>query len=137
MTYRYPEFQGLYVVRLRSVLSSPFESKLPFQNQLRRYFLGELPHSKDFLKSSLQNLMVGTTATDLRCEPSGDCNAILRVSHPWPARTKNALRVSLDKGTFEDFHFMLPPDPVSTKYPMHFAGAVDGKVASSIILRKF
>ena len=131
VTYRYPELQDLYVVRLRSVLSSrPFKSS--FQRQLHRYFLGEIPHSKDILKSLLQALMGVPTAADLGFELSGDCNTIPRVSHPWPGRTKNALRVSLDEGTFEDFHFTLTPGPVPTKYPMYFAGAVDKKVASSI-----
>ena len=133
MTYRYPELQSLYIARLRSVLSSSTpENNLPYQTQLRRYFLGELPHCEGIFKSLLQALMSRTTVTDPRCELSADCNTISRVSHPWPARTKKALRVSLDKGTFEDFHFMLPSGLASTKHPMHFAGAVNGAVACSI-----
>ena len=109
---------------------------MSFEKKLRSYFLGKLPHSNDILISLLQALMGGTTVSELRCELSGDYSTIPRVPHPWPARTKNALCVSLDEGAFEDFHFILPPGLVSTKRPMYFAGAVNGEVATSISLCK-
>ena len=136
MTHRYPELQGLYVVRLRSLLSFRVEDRLPLELQLHRYFSGELPHGEGILNLLLQTLTDGTTVTDLRHELSGDCNTIPRVSHPWPVRTKNALCMSLDNGTFEDFHLTLTPGPVPTKHPMYFAGAVDRDAASSIRLCK-
>jgi len=68
---------------------------------------------------------------------SGDCNTIRRVSRPWPARTKKALRRSLDEGIFEDFSVMVPPGSVSVKHLMHFAGVVDEVVSSSISHREF
>jgi hypothetical protein len=61
---------------------------------------------------------------------------ILRVSSPWPAWTKKALRTSLDRGTFEDIRVTVPSGPESTEQPMYFAGAVDETVGASISYRK-
>ena len=135
ITYRYSELQGLYTGRLRSVLSSEtFEDS--FRQQLSCYFYGDSPHSKDILTSLLRALMDGATVGNPRCELNGNCNTIPRVSHPWPARTKKALHASLDKGTFEDFHFTVPLGSEKTKHPVHFAGVVDEGVVSSISHRK-
>ena len=76
--------------------------------------------------------MDGSTTRNPPCEPSGDYDTILRVSSPWPARTKKALRISLDRGVFEDFRIVIPPCSVSTERLVHFAGAVDIGVGSSI-----
>lgn len=46
------------------------------------------------------------------------------------------LRMSLDKGAFEDIHITTLPGSGSTKHPVHFAGAVDEAVGSSISRRK-
>ena len=80
--------------------------------------------------------MDGATISNPGCELSDNCNIIPRVSHPWPTRTKKALHMSLDKGIFEDFHFVVPPGPAQTKHPVHFAGVVDKGVVSSISHRK-
>lgn len=63
-----------------------------------------------------------------------DRSTILRVSHPWPARTKEALRASLDCGTFEDIRVTDPSasDPESTEQRIYFAWAVDKRVGASI-----
>lgn len=81
--------------------------------------------------------MDGTTVSNPRCELNGNCNTVPRVSHPWPARTKKALHVSLDKGTFEDFHLTVPLGPAKTKHPVHFAWVVDEGAFFSISHRKF
>ena len=130
---RYPELQGLYVELLGPFLSSrTLQDKRPFRRLLARYFSGELPHSKEMLKSLLQTLMDGTTVVGPHREPSDDCITIPRVSQPWPVRTKVALRTSLDEGVFEDLHISIPPGPVETKRRFHFAGNVDRGVAASI-----
>lgn len=72
-------------------------------------------------------------------DPSGegdDRNAILRVSLPWPAGTKNALLTSLDRGTFEDIRIAVRSGPESTEQPMYFARAVGERVGNSISRRK-
>jgi hypothetical protein len=80
--------------------------------------------------------MDGTTVSDPRCELGGECSTILRVSRPWPVRTKKALLMSLDKGVFEDFHLMVPPGSVPTKDTVHFAGVVDEGVGSPFSRRE-
>ena len=136
MARRYPELQSLYIKRLRLHQSSSFVPN-PFHTHLSRYFSGELPHSKDILTSLLQSLMDGPTPGNPRCEPSDECNTILRVSPPWPARTKKALCMSLDEGIFEDFHLTIPPGSGSTEHIVHFARAVDEGIGSPFSRRKF
>lgn len=70
--------------------------------------------------------------------PLGDNDriSILRVSSPWPARTKKALRASLDHGTFEDTHVIAPLGTESMERPMYFAGVVNEMVGASIASRK-
>ena len=133
---RYPELQGLYIKQLQLALSAPI-CRDAFQKQLSRYFSGEIPHSRDILTSLLRALMDGTTVSGSRCETSDNCNTILRVSPPWPIRTKKALWASLDTGLFEDFHLMAPPSSVPTKYPVYFAGVVDGGVGFPFSRREF
>jgi hypothetical protein len=135
VSYRYPELHGLYIGRLRSALSS-FESKAVFQKQLSRYFSGELPHGGAILTALLQALMNGTIVNDPRCGMSNNCNTILRVSRPWPVRTKKALRTSLDTGIFEDFHLMISPGSVPSEHPVHFAGVVDKGIGSPFSRRE-
>ena len=130
---RYPELHGLYIKQLRSRLSYSFgRHKDTFEQQLARYFSGELPHSRDVLKSLLQALMGESTASNPRCELGGGHNTIPRVSRPWPARTKRALRISLDSGTFEDIHIATLPGSGTTKHLVYFAGVVDEAVGSPI-----
>ena len=74
--------------------------------------------------------MDGPTPSDPRHEPSNGSNPILRVSLPWPAWTKKALRASLDEGIFENSHLTVPPGFGSTEHTVHFAGAVDEGVGS-------
>jgi hypothetical protein len=62
----------------------------------------------------------------------GDNAAILRVSRPWPAGTRNALRISLDHGSFEDIRVLVPSGPGLTEEPVYFTGAVNEQVGSSI-----
>lgn len=63
-------------------------------------------------------------------------NPILRVSLPWPARTKSVLLVSLDRGIFEDVRIAVPSGPESAGQSFHFARAVDEQVGSTISRRK-
>lgn len=79
--------------------------------------------------------MGGPTTGDPRREMGG-YNTVPRVSHPWPARTKKALRISLDMGIFEDIHVVVLPGSESTKHSVYFAGIVDEAVGSSISRRK-
>jgi hypothetical protein len=108
-----------------------------FQQQMSRYFSGELRHSKDFLTSLLETLMSDRPVSDIPCGVDGSHNTIPRVSRPWPARTKNALQMSLDCGIFEDIRIMASSGYGPTKYPVYLAGAVDERVGSSISQRKF
>lgn len=63
-------------------------------------------------------------------KPTDGHNAILRVSFPWPDRTKEALRVSLDNGIFDDFTIALTRP---TRRTIHFATVVlDSGVVSSL-----
>lgn len=80
--------------------------------------------------------MDGPGANDLPLEAVDDHNTILRVSHPWPARTKKALRASLDHGIFEDIRVTASSGSESREQPMHFAGAVDEGVGTSIPRRE-
>ena len=132
VSYRYPELQSLYVERLKWALSPSysFESRGAFREQLSRYFSGELPHSSGIFTLLLQAFMDGTTASDPHCELSDDCHTIPRVSRPWPNRTKDSFRMSLDSGIFEDFHLMIPSGSVPTNHPVHFARAVDEEFCS-------
>lgn len=59
-------------------------------------------------------------------------STILRVSSPWPAGTKQALRTSLDRGIFEDIRVAVPSGPESAEQPIYFAGTVDERVGTSI-----
>jgi len=59
------------------------------------------------------------------------------VSQPWPARTKVALRTSLDEGTFEDLHLSITPGPGETECQLHFARNADKGVATSIPILSF
>ena len=70
------------------------------------------------------------------CELSGARNTIPRVSRPWPNRTKNALRISMDGGTFEDVHVMVFLGSGPVNHPVHFARVVDEGVGSAISWRK-
>jgi len=76
--------------------------------------------------------MGGSTDSNPCSGPSGGYNAILRVSHPWPVRTKKALRMSLHEGIFEDFSVIVPFSSLSTNHTVYFAGAVDKEVGSPI-----
>ena len=67
---------------------------------------------------------------------TGSHDASLRVSQSWPARTKDALRVSLDHGTFEDICLAVYSGPELAMYPVYFAGVVDERVGSPISCRK-
>lgn len=103
-----------------------------FEHQISRYFSGELPHSKDFLTSLLQTLMSDRPALNIPSSGvGGNNNTIPRVSHPWPVRTKDALCISLDRGTFEDISIMVPLGPEQTKYPVYFAEPVDEGIGLS------
>jgi len=133
---RYPELQSLYIKQLRLHQSHTLAPDA-FQSHLSRYFSGELPHSRDILTSLLQSLMDGPTPGDPRCDLSGDCNAILRVSPPWPIGTKQVLCMSLDKGIFEDSHLTILPGSGSTEYTLHFAGVVDEGIGSPFSRREF
>ena len=108
-----------------------------FRSHLSRYFSGELPHSKDTVTSILQSLMDGPTPGNPSCGLSGDCTTTLRVSLPWPNRTKKALAISLDEGIFENFHLMIPPGLGSTEHVLHFAGAADEGIGSPFSRRRF
>ena len=76
------------------------------------------------------------TASNPRCELSSAHNIIPRVSCPWPTRTKDALRVSMDEGTFEDVRVMALSGSGPTKHPVHFTRVVDKAVGSAISQRK-
>ena len=125
--------RDLYIHRLRQFLNrGPNEA---FRRQLFRYFDGELPHSRDFLTSLLQTIMDGPAANN---QPRGNNSrtSIPRASTPWPVRIKKALLASLDHGTFEDIHVMVPSDPELTEKPLYFAELVDEMVGPLISRRK-
>jgi hypothetical protein len=134
---RYPELRILFVESLRPFLSSrAFQDTRPFRRLLSRYFTGELPHSREMLKSLLQTLMDDSTVVSPNYEPGDYGITIPRVSQPWPARTKVALRTSLDEGTFEDLHLSITPGPGETECQLHFARNADKGVATSIPICK-
>ena len=102
-TIRYPEWRRIYIERLTPALSRDPEAKLAFQTKLSAYFCGELPHCKDIIISTLLYLLDGSTIHDTGDMLVDDYYTIMRVSCPWPGRTKEALRRSLDNGIFDNF----------------------------------
>ena len=103
MTTRYPEWRRIYVERLSSALSHDQEAKSAFHTKLPAYFDGELPHCKDIIPSTFLCLLDQSTICDTPVQVADDCNTILRVSCPWPKRTKSALCKSLDSGILDGF----------------------------------
>lgn len=100
---RHPDLCRAFVERLPSALSRDSKAKLAFQKKISSYFCGELPECKEVVTSTLLCLLDKSTIRAVSDKPIDGCNTILRVSSPWPGRTKEALRVSLDSGTFDDF----------------------------------
>lgn len=86
--------------------------------------------------SLLQDIMDGSASSD-RPMVDGDHSATLRVSRSWPAVTKNALRISLDRGKLENTCVAVPTGPESTEQSMYLFGAVGKQIRSSISQRKF
>ena len=79
--------------------------------------------------------MDGSTSSD-RPVADDDHSAILRVSRSWPAATKNALRISLDRGKLENIRIAVPTGPESMEQSMYLFGAVGKQIRSSISQRK-
>ena len=100
---RHPDLRRAFVERLPLALSRDSKAKLAFQKKISSYFRGDLPHCKEIVTSTLLCLLDKSNIHAIRNKPTDDDNPILRVSSPWPGRTKEALRVSLDNGTFDDF----------------------------------
>ena len=103
MTTRYPEWRSIYVGRLSLTLSRDSEAKSAFDTKLSAYLRGELPHCKDIIASTLLCLLDESTIRDTPVQVIDDCNTILRVSCPWPNRTRKALCRSLDSGILDGF----------------------------------
>ena len=80
--------------------------------------------------------MDGSVTNDNPLGVDNDHGAITKVFRPWPARTKKALRASLDRGVFENIRATVPSGPESTEQLMYFAGAVDERVGTSISRRE-
>jgi hypothetical protein len=102
-TTRYPEWLRIYVEQLQLALSRDPKAKSAFHTKLSAYFDGELPHCEGIIPSTFLCLMDRSTIRDTPVQVVDDCNAILRVSCPWPNRTQRALCRSLDSGVFDDF----------------------------------
>jgi len=109
---RHPDLCRAFVERLPPVLSRDPKAKLAFQKKISSYFRGDLPYCKEMVTSTLLCLLDKSTIHVIRDKPTNDRNTILRVSSPWPGRTKEALRLSLDNGVFDDYKigpFLLGP----------------------------
>ncbi|KAF9647869.1 hypothetical protein BDM02DRAFT_3116340 [Thelephora ganbajun] len=123
-TSRYPEWHYIYVERLASALTRNSKAKLTFQRKLSAYFSGELPRCKEIITSTLLWLLDKSTVRNTFDKPVDDCSTILRVSAPWPDRTKEALRISLDIGTFDKFKFVIARGPAATLRLIYLVPAV-------------
>ena len=91
---------------------------------LSAYFLGDLPHCKDIITSTLLYLLDKSTIHNIQDRPVDRYNTISRVSCPWPGRTREALRVSLDNGVFDDFELTIVHGPTVSTYSVYFAAVV-------------
>ena len=130
---RSPELRRVFTERLPLALSRSPEAKRAFKGKLFAYFRGELSHCKDLMSSTLLRLMDESTTRTSWCEPLDDHDTIMRVSCPWPDRTKQALRMSLESGIFEDFELGTSPGPAAATPPVYLSTAVtDGGVGSSL-----
>ena len=98
---RYPEWRRVFVERLLPALSRDPGAKLVFQKKLSAYFRGDLPHCKEIITSTLLCLLDISIVRTIGREPVDGYNTTLRVSCPWPDRSKKALRTSLSNGAFE------------------------------------
>lgn len=123
---RYPELRRVFVERLPPALSRDPEAKLAFEQKLSAYFRGDLPHCKEIITSTLLYLMDKYTIHNICDSPVDGYNTISRVSCPWPGRTREALRVSLDNGVFDDFELTIVPGPTAPAYSVYFAAVVMG-----------
>jgi len=121
---RYPEWRCVFVERLSSLLSRNNEAKVAFRGKLFSYFHGELPHCKEVVTSTLLCLLDTSTTNDICDEQVDGCNTILRVSRSWPSRTKEALRMSLDGGSFDDFELVVPSSPAAPEHSVYFATVI-------------
>lgn len=127
---RYPEWRCVLVERLRLALSSDIGAKLAFERKLSAYFCGELPHCKETITCMLLCLLDQSTINEHCYKGVDGFNTIPRVSYPWPVRTKEALRVSLDNGVFDDFELATATNQAKT---MHLSTVVmDEGVGSSL-----
>jgi len=133
ITTRYPEWRRTYIERLAPALTRDSEAKLAFETKLSAYFRGELPHCKEIITSTLLALLDTSTIQDDHVPPGFVYITILRVSCPWPGRTKEALRFSLDNGILDDFKLDIAFGPALTTYQVHLAPTVmdDGTGSAS------
>jgi len=127
---RYPEWRRVFVERLPPILSRDLEAKLAFGEKLSAYFRGELPHCKEVVTSILLRLLDTSTINDIYDKRVDGVNTILRVPHPWPTRTKGALRTSLSNGLFDDFELAIAPRPAAPRYTVYLATVIMGGVFS-------
>jgi len=121
LSTRYPGLTSIFIKRLPQVLSGDPRAKLAFQKKLFAYFRGEIPHCKEVITSTLLYLL-DESIPDVCTEVNGDCDGILRVRARWPTRTRDALRVSLENGVFDDFP--IAPGPVEKAHPVYLSAAV-------------
>lgn len=133
---RYPEWRRVFVERLLFVLSSDSEAKLAFQGKLSGYFRGELPHCKEILTTTLMALLDSSTIHATGEMPADECNTVMRVSYPWPGRTKEVLGISLNSGLFDDFKLAIPRGPGKPRHLLYFDLSATDKEARLAVVRR-
>ena len=122
---RYPQWCHVYAERLPSALQRDWDANYKFQNKITTYFSGRLPHCKEVITSTLLNFL-GAPSRDVCDESAGSNSTTLRVSRPWPDGTKEALRVSLDYGIFDDWKFPISCGLEATVRMVNFPLALVG-----------
>ena len=122
---RYPEWTRIYAGQLSSALDRDQDANFAFRENVSAFFSGRLPHCKEIITSTLLVLLNLPICSD-ESEDDRDCSPILRVSPAWPDGTKEALRMSLDNGVFDDLKFSISCGPELTLRQVYFPSALMG-----------